>query len=170
MHFDSSALRELGWSSFFDEQFAAHAAAGLIPARVAVEHRGAYVVYGESGELVAELAGKMQGATMSDTVLASSSSRTELPPASPRSATGSRSARGPRNDARRSTRPCRVARTSHGSNRGIRRKSRSSPRTSTRSSSCRPSPVRRTSTIHPTFGDSSAFWRWHTRAARDRCS
>lgn len=61
MHFDSSALRELGWSSFFDEQFGAHAAADLVPARVAVEHRGAYVIYGESGELVAELAGKMQG-------------------------------------------------------------------------------------------------------------
>ena len=61
MHFDSSTLRELGWSSFFDEQFGAHAAAGLVPARVAVEHRGAYVIYSESGELVAELAGKMQG-------------------------------------------------------------------------------------------------------------
>ncbi len=61
MHFDSSTLRELGWSSFFDEQFGAHAAVGLVPARVAVEHRGAYVIYGESGELVAELAGRMQG-------------------------------------------------------------------------------------------------------------
>jgi ribosome biogenesis GTPase len=61
VHFDSSTLRELGWSSFFDENFGAHAAAGLVPARVAVEHRGAYVIYGESGELVAELAGKMQG-------------------------------------------------------------------------------------------------------------
>jgi len=61
VHFDSSTLRELGWSSFFDEQFGAHAAAGLAPARVAVAHRGAYVIYGESGELVAELAGKMHG-------------------------------------------------------------------------------------------------------------
>lgn len=61
MYFESSTLRELGWSSFFDEQFGAHAAADLVPARVAVEHRGAYVIYSESGELVAELAGKMQG-------------------------------------------------------------------------------------------------------------
>ena len=61
MHVDSLTLRELGWSSFFDDQFGEHAAAGLAPARVAVEHRGAYVIYGESGELVAELAGRMQG-------------------------------------------------------------------------------------------------------------
>ena len=61
MHADSLTLRELGWSSFFDDQFGEHAAAGLAPARVAVEHRGAYVIYGECGELVAELAGKMQG-------------------------------------------------------------------------------------------------------------
>ena len=61
VHFESSTLRELGWSSFFDDQFGEHAAAGLAPARVAVEHRGAYVIYGQSGELVAELAGRMQG-------------------------------------------------------------------------------------------------------------
>ncbi len=61
MYFDSSTLRELGWGSFFDEQFGAHAEASLVPARVAVQHRGAYVIYGEDGELSAELAGKMQG-------------------------------------------------------------------------------------------------------------
>lgn len=61
MYFDSSTLRELGWSSFFDEQFGAHAEASLVPARVAVQHRGAYVICGEDGELSAELAGKMQG-------------------------------------------------------------------------------------------------------------
>jgi ribosome biogenesis GTPase len=58
---DSPRLRELGWNPFFDDQFAAHAAAGLAPARVAVQHRGAYVVYADAGELRAELSGRLQG-------------------------------------------------------------------------------------------------------------
>ena len=54
-------MRELGWSSFFDDHFVPHAAEGLVPARVAVQHRGEYVLYAECGELRAELAGKLQG-------------------------------------------------------------------------------------------------------------
>jgi ribosome biogenesis GTPase len=61
LYLDSLTLRDLGWSPFFDDQFGTHAAEGFVPARVAVEHRGAFVIYGEAGELVAELAGKMQG-------------------------------------------------------------------------------------------------------------
>lgn len=61
MYVDSSTLRQLGWSLFFDEEFGAHAAAGFAPARVAVQHRGAYAIYGQRGELWAELAGKMEG-------------------------------------------------------------------------------------------------------------
>ena len=57
----SSELEGLGWHPFFAERFVTHAAEGLAPARVAVQHRGAYVVYAESGELVAELAGRLRG-------------------------------------------------------------------------------------------------------------
>ena len=54
-------LTELGWHPFFEEHFRAHRADELVPARVAVQHRGAYVLYSEAGELVGELAGKLQG-------------------------------------------------------------------------------------------------------------
>jgi ribosome biogenesis GTPase len=59
---DSARLRELGWSSFFDDPFVAQQADGLVPARVAVQHRGAFVLYAEAGELWAELAGRLAGA------------------------------------------------------------------------------------------------------------
>ena len=44
-------LASLGWTPALEDQFAPHAADGLEPARVAVEHRGAYVVYTARGEL-----------------------------------------------------------------------------------------------------------------------
>ncbi len=61
MRIDSSDLRALGWSPFFDDRFGPHAADGLAPARVAVQHRGWYVLYGEAGELWADLAGRLRG-------------------------------------------------------------------------------------------------------------
>ncbi len=57
----SPRLRDLGWNESFDDAFRAHAADGLIPARVAVQHRGSYVLYGEAGEAWAELAGRLRG-------------------------------------------------------------------------------------------------------------
>lgn len=54
-------LRDLGWDAAFDEAFAPHAADGLVPARVAVQHRGEYVLYAAPGELRATLAGRLRG-------------------------------------------------------------------------------------------------------------
>jgi ribosome biogenesis GTPase len=53
-------LESLGWSPWFAEAFAPHAAAGLVPGRVTREHRGLYRVLAEAGEYVAELAGRLR--------------------------------------------------------------------------------------------------------------
>jgi ribosome biogenesis GTPase len=55
-------LDSLGWTPAYEDQFAPHAADGLEPARVAVEHRGAYLVYTARGEQQAELAGRLRHA------------------------------------------------------------------------------------------------------------
>jgi ribosome biogenesis GTPase / thiamine phosphate phosphatase len=55
-------LMQLGWAPATEEQFAPFAADGLEPARVAVEHRGAYLVYTERGERQAELSGRLRHA------------------------------------------------------------------------------------------------------------
>jgi len=55
-------LAQLGWTPAFEEQFAPHAGNGLEPARVAVEHRDAYVVYTARGERPAELSGRLRHA------------------------------------------------------------------------------------------------------------
>jgi ribosome biogenesis GTPase len=52
-------LSSLGWSPFFEATFAPLRELRLIPARVAVEHRRAYVLYTEAGELAGEAAGKL---------------------------------------------------------------------------------------------------------------
>ena len=53
------SLNDLGWDETFAEAFAAHAAAGLVPGRVAVQHRGAYDVLTEHGELRCDVAGRL---------------------------------------------------------------------------------------------------------------
>jgi ribosome biogenesis GTPase / thiamine phosphate phosphatase len=50
----------LGWTPERETEFEQHREEGLVPARVAVEHRSAYVLYGEQGELRAELAGRLR--------------------------------------------------------------------------------------------------------------
>jgi ribosome biogenesis GTPase len=55
-------LDSLGWTSALEDQFAPYAADGLEPARVAVEHRGAYLLYTPRGEESAELAGRLRHA------------------------------------------------------------------------------------------------------------
>jgi ribosome biogenesis GTPase len=50
----------LGWTPERETEFVPHREDGLVPARVAVEHRSAYVLYGEQGELRAELAGRLR--------------------------------------------------------------------------------------------------------------
>jgi ribosome biogenesis GTPase len=54
-----SDLTALGWDETFAEQFEPHSAAGLIPGRVAVQHRGAYDVLTEPGELRVDVAGRL---------------------------------------------------------------------------------------------------------------
>jgi ribosome biogenesis GTPase / thiamine phosphate phosphatase len=56
----SEALNRLGWTPERDIEFKTHSDEGLVPARVAVEHRSAYVLYGERGELRAELSGRLR--------------------------------------------------------------------------------------------------------------
>ena len=54
-----SDLTELGWDDVRAEQFEPYAAAGLIPGRVAVQHRGAYDVLTADGELRCDVAGRL---------------------------------------------------------------------------------------------------------------
>jgi len=59
-------LESLGWRQHFADAFAPHAALGLTAGRVAVEHRGHYLVYTAGGETLASLAGRLmkeRGAT-----------------------------------------------------------------------------------------------------------
>jgi ribosome biogenesis GTPase len=43
-------LHKLGWDDGWEASFVEHRAAGLVPARVAIQHRGAYDVIAEAGE------------------------------------------------------------------------------------------------------------------------
>lgn len=52
-------LERYGWSEPLRHQFTAHAADGLVPARVLVQQRGHYEIVGEAGELSATLSGKL---------------------------------------------------------------------------------------------------------------
>ena len=55
-----SRLVSLGYCDHFASQFSSHAALGLLPARVAAEHRGAYVLLTPEGEVSAHLAGRFR--------------------------------------------------------------------------------------------------------------
>ena len=52
-------LETLGWDESWAEQFAPHQGQGLVPGRVAVQHRGAWDVLTAAGELRADLAGRV---------------------------------------------------------------------------------------------------------------
>jgi ribosome biogenesis GTPase len=54
-----SLLHRLGWDDGWEAAFAEHRAAGLEPARVAVQHRGAFDLVGEVGELRASAANRL---------------------------------------------------------------------------------------------------------------
>ena len=54
-----SLLHRLGWDDGWEAAFAEHRAAGLEPARVAVQHRGAFDLMGEVGELRASAANRL---------------------------------------------------------------------------------------------------------------
>ena len=66
----SHELAALGWSRSRAEEFSPHAAAGRVPGRVAAQHRGGYVVYAESGERPAEVAGQLRHAALGPADLA----------------------------------------------------------------------------------------------------
>ena len=51
-------LRTLGWDDRWNAAFAEHRAAGLVPGRIAVQHRGAYDVLTGEGETRARLPGR----------------------------------------------------------------------------------------------------------------
>src|SRR4051794_35664781 len=52
-------LRELGWDDAYAEQFAPFAAEGFVPGRVSIQHRGAYDVLTEHGELRCDIRGRL---------------------------------------------------------------------------------------------------------------
>jgi ribosome biogenesis GTPase len=52
-------LTALGWDDAFAEELEPHRRAGLIPGRVAVQHRGAYDVLTAEGELRCDVAGRL---------------------------------------------------------------------------------------------------------------
>jgi ribosome biogenesis GTPase len=54
-----SLLHRLGWDDGWEAAFAEHRAAGLQPARVAIQHRGAYDLLGDDGELRASAANRL---------------------------------------------------------------------------------------------------------------
>ncbi|NJL40257.1 MAG: ribosome small subunit-dependent GTPase A [Leptolyngbyaceae cyanobacterium RM2_2_4] len=53
-------LSQLGWSDFFAHSFAAYRTQGYTVGRVALEHRQAYTLYTEQGELSATISGKLR--------------------------------------------------------------------------------------------------------------
>ena len=52
-------LARLGWGADFEQEFEQYESAGLVPGRVAVQHRGAYDVLAADGEVRAGLPGKL---------------------------------------------------------------------------------------------------------------
>jgi ribosome biogenesis GTPase len=52
-------LETLGWDAAWAEQFDPYRADGLVPGRVAVQHRGAWDVLAEPGELRTDIAGRL---------------------------------------------------------------------------------------------------------------
>jgi len=54
------SLFDLGWSDFFAEEFCKLNAAGLVPARVTQELKGAFRVHCESGEWLADISGRLR--------------------------------------------------------------------------------------------------------------
>jgi ribosome biogenesis GTPase len=53
-------LAELGWTAAIAAEFASHDAPGVVPARVAVEHRATFELYTADGEAGASLAGRLR--------------------------------------------------------------------------------------------------------------
>ncbi len=54
------SLRQLGWNAFFQKHFELMKIPGSVPARVISESKDSYQVYGQYGELIAKVSGKMR--------------------------------------------------------------------------------------------------------------
>jgi ribosome biogenesis GTPase len=52
-------IRSYGWSDALQQDFAPHAEAGLIPARIVVQHRGLYRLVSDLGELTGQVSGRL---------------------------------------------------------------------------------------------------------------
>jgi len=70
LHPITSPLEALGWNEQLEQHWREHESEGLVPARVVAEHRGMYVLAAESGELRADVSGRLRHAA---------SARGELP-------------------------------------------------------------------------------------------
>lgn len=53
-------LQDLGWDPYFEAMFEPYTRDGFLPARVGVQHRGAYLVLTQAGEVPAELSGRLR--------------------------------------------------------------------------------------------------------------
>ena len=53
-------LRRLGWDPFFAKAFELFNVREILPARVAVQHKGRYLVYSELGELQGKITGRLR--------------------------------------------------------------------------------------------------------------
>ncbi len=53
-------LADIGWNSFFEQNFERFKKQGLSPVRIAQEHKRSYLVLSERGELAAEVSGKFR--------------------------------------------------------------------------------------------------------------
>jgi ribosome biogenesis GTPase / thiamine phosphate phosphatase len=53
-------LERLGWNDEIARQFEVHASAGLLPARVSVQHRGAWLVATEEGDSLVQITGRLR--------------------------------------------------------------------------------------------------------------
>lgn len=52
-------IQEFGWSQALGQSFAPYAARGLVPGRVAVQHRGSYIAVTDYGELTVQVSGRL---------------------------------------------------------------------------------------------------------------
>lgn len=54
-----NSLKTLGWNSFFENQFEEYKKSGFVPGRISVENKNNFSVLTETGELTAEISGKL---------------------------------------------------------------------------------------------------------------
>jgi len=58
-------LHELGWNSFFKQEFEQFQNMGYLPARIALAERERYLAYTEAGEIITEISGRLRHSAQS---------------------------------------------------------------------------------------------------------